>query len=102
MINTHPTDEAGFPVTLRATTAASGIDCLSHQREIEIESCAFAGAALHANLAGVLLNDSVTYRQAQSRALGLPFTDALGGEEWVVDPMNVFLRNAASSVGNHD
>ena len=55
-------------------TAASDIDGLPGQREIQIERRPLAGTALHANLAGVFLDDSVGDRQAQARcpASGLP------------------------------
>ena len=52
------------------------------------------------NLAGMLLDDSVGHRQSQSCA-PLPSRGAvLGGEEWIVDALNVFLRDAAAGVGN--
>src|SRR5258707_13710434 len=74
-------------------TAASDIDSLSHQRELQIEPCAFVRRALYANLARVLLNDSVGQRQAQPGAAALPFLRRIVGcKEWIVTALHVVLR----------
>ncbi len=81
--------------------ASSDIDSLPRQREIQIEGCALAGLALHPNLARMLLNDAVGHRQAQAGALALAFSRrGLGGEERIVDALDVFLRNAGAGVGD--
>ena len=49
----------------------------------------------------MLLNDAVGDRQAQSGALALSFARrGLGGEERVVDALDMFLRNAGAGVGD--
>src|SRR5215471_1343393 len=83
-------------------TAASDIDSLPHQREVEIESCALLGRALDANLASVLLNDAVGDGKPQPGAPALAILRrSLGGEKRVVNALNVLLRNAFSGIGNH-
>ena len=48
-----------------------------------------------ADFAGVFLNNSVGHRQPKSGALALAFLRAvLGGEEWIVDALDMFLRDA--------
>ena len=50
----------------------------------------------------MLLNNAVGYGQAQSRTSRLAFTRrGLGSEEWIVNPMNMLLRNSGSSIRNH-
>ena len=56
-----------------AMTAASDIDGLPGQRKIQVERRPLAGAALHANLARVFLDDSVGNRQAQPGTALLAF-----------------------------
>src|ERR1700686_2259738 len=103
MINTEPAAGSDVsPGLWRTMTAASDIDGLPRQREIEVEGSAFAGAALHSNFPSVLLNDAVGYGQAQPGASRLPFTGRrLGGEEWVVNPVDMLLRNAAAGIRDH-
>ncbi len=67
-----------FAEVLRAMTAASDIDRLPRQREIEVERGAFAGSAFHPDLPGMFLDDAVGHRQAQPGASGLPFA----GTSW--------------------
>jgi hypothetical protein len=60
MISTEPA--AGSDVSVefcRTMTAASDIDSLPGQWKIEVERSAFATPALHANFAGMFLNDAV-------------------------------------------
>ena len=80
---------------------ASGTDSLSDQGELHDERGAAAGRAVDANLAGVLLNDSVGHRESQSGAAAVTgLRLVLGGEERIVDAMNVFLRDAGAGVGD--
>ena len=52
------------------------------------------GRALHADLAGMFLDDAVGHRQSQPGSPGVAGLGlVLGGEEWIVDAMDVFLRN---------
>src|ERR1700722_7660669 len=81
--------------------AASDIDSLPGQREIEIKARAFAGTALHANLPRMFLDDSVTHRQAQARAPWLALARRLGGEEPIIDALNVLLRDSRTGVRYH-
>src|SRR5580765_7342344 len=80
---------------------ASGIDDLSDHRKFHGERRAGSRRAVHTNLAGVLLDDAVGHGQAQSGAsavAGLRFV--LGGEERIVDAVNVLLSNSASGVAH--
>src|SRR5580698_4324089 len=97
MINTEPADER-VSFTGREITAASDIDCLPGKRKIEIEPRAFARAALHSNLSRMFLDDAVTHRQTQPCAPWLAFARCLGGEEGVVNAMDVLLRNPRAGV----
>src|ERR1700722_9897692 len=103
MINTEPNvDSDVSPGLWRKITAASDIDSLPGQREIKVERSPFAMPALHSNLPGVLLNDAVGYGQTKSRAPRLAFAGrCLGGKEWVVNPVDVFLCDAAARIRNH-
>src|SRR5277367_4015975 len=85
----------------REMTAASDIDSLPDQREVEIEPGAFARTALDANLPRMLLNDSVTHRQTQPRAPRLAFARRLGGEERVIDALDVLLCDSRPGVRNY-
>src|SRR5579862_1098446 len=101
MINTDPPfcKYAASFTWFRVITAASDIDCLSDHRKIEIERSAFAGAAFNANLARVLLDDSIADRQTQARATGLSFARCFGREEGIVNAMDVLLRDAGAGIG---
>src|SRR5579859_78425 len=80
-------------------TAASDIDRLSYHREIDVKRGALLRGAFNANLAGVLLNNSISDRESKSSAAFLPFRDgALGGEEGVVNAMNMLLRDSRSTI----
>src|SRR5450755_1960441 len=66
-----------------------------YQREIKGECCAFARAALHANIAGVFLDDAVGDRESKASPAILAFRGrSLGSEKRVVDALNVFLGNS--------
>src|SRR5271165_558839 len=82
---------------------ASGIDDLSDHRKFHRERRTIARRAVHMNLARMLLNDAVRYRQPEPRAAAVPGLGfVLGGEERIIDAVNVLLRDAAASVGHRD
>src|SRR5215469_10151056 len=82
-------------------TAASDMDCLPGQREVKREGCAFSGTAVDTNLPRMFLNDAVCHREPQPGAARLSFFLAgLGGEEGIINAMNVFLGNAGTCVGD--
>src|SRR5205807_3335307 len=102
MIRMHPCEEEGPSVKCRGMTAASDIDRLSQQREIQIESCSFFRGTLDANLAGVLLNDPVCDRQTEAGATFLTILRCgLGGEEGIVNALDVLLCDSAAGIRNH-
>src|SRR5208282_107868 len=77
----------------------SDMDCLPHQRKIQGEGGAFARAALHADIARVFLDDAVGYRKSKTGTAILALRGRrLGGEKWIVDALNVFLRNARTGI----
>src|SRR5580700_5210126 len=100
MINTDPIDEWVLFIG-REMTAASDIDSLPGQRKIQIEPRAFPGTALDPNLPRMFLNDSVTHRQSQPGAPRLALARRFGGEEGIVNALDVFLRNPRPSIRNH-
>src|ERR1051326_1168600 len=82
----------------RVKTAASDIDCLSHGK-FQMERGSLPRLRVHADLACVFLNDSVRYGETQARATRLPLTrDVLGGEEGIVNLVDVFRLNACAAV----
>src|SRR5579875_174056 len=100
-INTEPT-EAGLspPSSLRLATTSS-TDCLSDQRKFHDEGGAAAGGAVHADFAGVLLDDAIGDGKTQPGAAAVAGCRlAFGGEERIVDTMDVLLGNAAAGVRN--
>src|SRR5271157_1829073 len=100
-IRIDPSEEnSSRPGTVRLR-AVSGIDCLPHQGEFHDEGGAHPGLAVHADFSGVLLNDAVGHGKTQPGAAavaGLGLRLVLGSEKWIVDAMNVFLRNARAGV----
>src|SRR5271169_5833935 len=83
--------------------ATSDMDCLPrrYQWEIQGEGGAFARAALHADITRVFLDDAVGDRKSKTGAAILTLhRRRLGSEEWVVDTMNVFLRDPRAGVGD--
>src|SRR5580692_834537 len=90
----------------REMTAASDIfclrgDCLPAHGEVQGESGSLARMTLHANLAGMFLDDAVGDGEAQTGAAGLAFARrSLGGKERIVDALNVLGSDAASGVGH--
>src|SRR5271163_1528942 len=84
-------------------TSNSDMDCLPDQREVQSEGGAFARAALHADVARVFLDDAVSDRESKTGAATLTFRRrCLGRKKWIVDAVNVFLRDARAGVGNAD
>ena len=65
-----------------------------------MEGCAGADGALDVNLAGVLLNDAVGDGEAEAgAALVARLGRGLGGEERIVDALEVLGRDAGAGVG---
>src|SRR5438270_8699376 len=82
----------------RVKTAGSDIDCLSHWK-FQLERGSLASLRVHADLACMLLNDSVSDRQAEARAARLAFTrNVLGGKERVINLVDMLRRNAGATV----
>src|SRR3954470_24175340 len=103
MMRTQPCACVGASVMRPEMTAASDIDRLSYHREIDVKSGALLGGTFDANLARMLLNNSVGDRKAKASSTFLSFRDsALGSEERIVNAMNMFLRNSRAAVGNGD
>src|SRR5216684_1357329 len=104
MMSTAPArpGDPGVPFNSeREITAVSDMERLPAQGEVESESCAGAGMTLHANLAGMFLDDAVGDGKAEAGAAGLAFArSGLGGEEGIVDALDVLGSNARSGVGN--
>src|SRR6476646_7604562 len=101
MISTEPADELSLKLG-RGIVASSDIDSLPRQRKIQVESCAPAGMALHANLSRMFLNNSVGHGQAQACAFALAFARRrLRREKRIVDALDVLLGNAGPGV-SHD
>src|SRR5438874_3298951 len=103
--------EAGAPGTaasgLFASITASDMHGLSrldlHHGKFEMERGAFAGLAFHADLSCMLLNDAVGDGESQASTPLIPgAVRSLGGEERVVDAINMFLRDAAAGIPHHD
>src|ERR1035438_632022 len=83
-------------MAVSSETAKSDMDCLPrrYQWKIQGEGGAFARAALHADIARVFLDDAVGDREPKTGTAVLPFRGrGLGSEKWIVDAVNVFLRN---------
>src|SRR3984885_11956885 len=69
--------------------------------ELQLEGSAYAGFALHMNLACVLLHNPVAHRQPESCALMLALLRfGLGRKERIVDAVEMFLFDAAAGVLN--
>src|ERR1022692_3571951 len=81
--------------------ATSDMDCLPYEREVQGKGCTFAGAALYPNISRMFLNDSVGHGKPQAGAAILALGGGcFGGEEWIIDALNVFLSNAGAGVGD--
>src|SRR5664280_205452 len=80
-------------------TASSGIDRLSHHGKLHDECRALTGRAVDANLAGMFLDDTVGHRQSQPCATAVSrLRFVLGGEERIVDAMDMLLRNSCTRI----
>src|SRR5208282_3243128 len=102
MISTDPVVGDDISPALGVMTAASDMDSLPRGWELEIERRAPAGPAFHFDLPGVLLNDSVGDRQPQPRAPVLAFARSrLGGEERIVNAVNVLLRDSRARIRHY-
>src|SRR3974390_674047 len=103
-MSTVPSEDVSSGMLVKRLSAVSGIDHLAQHGEFHGERGALAGRAIDVNLARMLLNDAVGHRQAQPCASAVAAAGllALGGEERIVDAVNVFLRDAATSVGHGD
>src|SRR6266851_1826734 len=88
-------------IGVTSDNAKSDMDCLPDQREIQGEGGAFARAALHADVARVFLDDAVSDRKSKTGPAILPLLGRrLGSEKWIVDALNILLRNARAGIGN--
>src|SRR5581483_3732596 len=65
-----------------------------HERKVQTEARPSAAAVRDFYRSAVLLNNPVTHRQAQTRTLAR----RLGGEERIVDAVQVLRRNAGSRI----
>src|SRR6266849_7053054 len=103
MMSTDPTGSV-FPCSVpRDMTAASDIDCLPAQGKIQCECRSGTGMTFHANFAGVFLNDAVGHREAEASSAVLSLAGCgLGGEERIVDALDMFRCDSRSSVGDAD
>src|ERR1700733_1483641 len=82
-------------------TAASDMDCLPAQGEIQSKGSTGSGMAFNPDFSRVLLDDSVGDRKAESRAAVLAFSrHVLRREKRIVDALDMFRRNARASVGH--
>src|SRR5437762_5482805 len=91
----------GFLANITASDMHS-LSC-SHHGKFQMEGCAFARPALHTNLPGMFLNDAVSDRESEARAaLRSRAIGRFCGEKGIVNALDVFLRNAAAGIGNHD
>src|SRR6266851_3556219 len=94
IMSTDP-EQDGLLFSGREITASSDMDRLPAQGKIEGECCSFAGVALDAYFAGVLLDDAVGYRQSESSAAILPFPGrTLSGKKWIVNTLHVLRGNS--------
>src|SRR5579859_4056310 len=86
----------------RVKTAASDIDCLSHWK-FQLERSSLARLRVHADLACMLLNDSVSNREPKTRTARLAFTrNVLGGKERVINLVDMLWLNAGATVTDID
>src|SRR5690242_16142003 len=84
-------------------TTTSDIDRLSNHWEFHEKLRALSGLAFDANLSRVLLDDAVGHREAKAGAAAVALLrPVLGGEERIVDPVNVFRRNAVAGISHSD
>src|SRR5579864_29274 len=84
-----------------ATNLGSSADRLANQGKLQVERGAFPRAAFHGDFARMFLNDAVGDREPQAGAAGLAVARRiLGGEEGVVNAVNVLLGDALAGVAD--
>src|ERR1700730_212412 len=86
---------------LHAALGAIGSDCrtCAGRWELQLEGSAYTELALDVYLPGMLLHDSVADGKSEAGAFGRPIHWlGLGGEEGVVDAVEMFPFDAASGV----
>src|SRR5438034_6444302 len=66
--------------------------------KLQVEASAAARPAIDLDGATMLLNDTVSDRQAEAR----PFVRSLGGEKWIVNAMDMLRIDAVSAVHHID
>src|SRR5271165_3104988 len=103
-ISTVPGDHVSSRALSRRLIIVSGIYDLPEHREFHGERGALSGCAVHVNFAGMFLDDAVRHREPQPRTAGIAALGllVLGGEERIVNAMNVLLRNTTAGVGHSD
>src|SRR6185437_2822687 len=80
-------------------SSTSGMYRSPHQGKLKVEGSAGAYGAFHADFAGMLLDDSIGDGKAQTRAAPVARPGGgLGGEERIVDPLQVLRGNAAARI----
>src|SRR5260370_6797816 len=92
----------GLPfIVPRVMTAASDMHCLPAHRKVQSKRRSRSGIAFDANLAGMFLDDAVSHRESQAGAAVLPlFGRGLRREEWIVNALDVFRRDARPGIGH--
>src|ERR1700751_903526 len=82
--------------------STSGMDRIPQQRKLKMEGCAGSNRALDADFPGMFLDDAVRHGEAESRAAPVSrFGSGLGGEERIVDTLQVLRRNPRARVAAH-
>src|SRR5512135_2868669 len=85
----------------RVTNFGSSVDRLANQGELQVERGAFPRTAFHGDFAGMFLNDAVGDGESQAGAAGLAVARRiLGGEERIVNAVNVLLGDALAGIGD--
>src|SRR3954469_6963565 len=103
MIRMLPTVAESFSSAGSRVSATSDIYRLSQHGEFHMEAGALAWLALDANLASVFLDDAVRNGEPQPSATAPALRGTtLGGEEWIVDAMDVPGRDAAAGITHLD
>src|SRR5277367_2381122 len=72
------------------------MDWLPGNGEFQAERSSLSWSGTHVDFSGVLLDDAVTYRKAET---GAP-SGGLGGEERIENTLEIFRRNARAGVGD--
>src|SRR4051794_21194093 len=81
--------------------STSGMDRIPRQRKLKMEGCAGADRALHVDFSRVFLDDAVGHGEAEPRAPLVPrLGSGLGGEEWIVDALQVLGSDAGAGIAD--